>query len=361
MLISRATRSPRIPALAAALIILALGFSALPATSAHADDTDGISGAPADGSGADGRTRFSYQVSPGQQLDDNYLVKNTGTTAQTMTVFATDAFNTEAGEFGLLDTDAEPTDAGSWVTFADGATSLTIPLEPGESRVVPFTFTVPADARPGDHAAGIVISVTSASGQILVDRRVATRLYIRVLGDIQPLLTVTNISAVYNGELNPVTGETLVTFTIKNTGNVALGATMNIGVNTYFGIGVGPVVTQELEEMLPGSTRSLTIPLSGIGQLGYLDAYVTMQPKVDADAISPGFLAPVSRDAIIFAMPWWLLALVVIAGIVLVVLRIRRARDEQAAAEWIAYTEAEARRKAEDAAEAPELAGSTKP
>ncbi len=358
MLNSRATSRPRITALVATLILVVLGLSGLPALSASADDTDGISGGPANETGPDGRTRFSYQVSPGQRIDDGYVVKNTGTTAQTMTVFATDAFNTDAGDFGLLDTGAVPTDAGSWITFDSGSPQLTIPLEPGASRVVPFSFTVPADARPGDHAAGIVISVTSASGQILVDRRVATRLYVRVLGDIQPILTVSSISATYTGDLNPLTGEAVVTFTLKNTGNVALGANMAIGVNTYLGIGVGPVVTQELDEMLPGSTRSISVPISGVGQLGYLDAYVKLQPTVDPDAISPGFLAPVARDTVIVATPWWLLILLVLAGLVWIFLRIRRSRDERAAIAWIAFTEAEARRKAE---EAPELSGANRP
>lgn len=353
MLISRATPRPRILALLATLLVLAFAMSVLPALSASADDTDGISGGPANETGPDGRTRYSYQVSPGQQLNDNYVVSNTGTTAQTMTVFATDAFNTDAGEFGLLDTGETPIDAGSWITFEGGAPQLTIPLEPGASQIVPFSFTVPADARPGDHAAGIVISVTSASGQILVDRRVATRLYVRVLGDIQPILTVTNISATYTGELNPVSGEALVTFTLKNTGNVALGASMAIGVNTYLGIGVGPVVTKELEEMLPGSTRSLSIPIAGVGQLGYLDAYVKLQPTVDPDAISPGFLAPVSRDTVLFAMPWWLLILLVVGAVVWLALRIRRARDERAATAWLDYTEAEAHRRAAESAEQP--------
>lgn len=352
MLISRTTRRGRLAVTTASVLLLAFGLSALPLTGALADDTDGISGGPANETGPDGRTRFSYQVSPGQQLNDNYVVSNTGTTAQTMTLFATDAFNTAEGAYGLLDTGVLPTDAGTWITFAGGATSLTIPLEPGATKLVPFSLAVPADAAPGDHAAGIVISVTSPSGQILVDRRVATRLYVRVEGDLQPIMTVSSIAADYTSQLNPLTGDAVVTVTLKNTGNVALAAKMAIGVNTYFGIGVGPVLTQDLDEMLPGSTRSVSVPLSGIGQLGYLDAYVKLQPTVDADAISPGFLAPVTRDTALFAMPWWLLILVVVAGVVWLVLRIRRGRDERAAVAWIDYTESEALRKAAEASAA---------
>jgi dihydroorotate dehydrogenase (fumarate) len=355
-LIPALTRAP-FPALrrvvAAGLVglVLAGGLAAASAAlPAYADDTDGISGSPSDESGADGRSRFSYQVSPGQQIVDNYVVRNTGTTGQTMKVFATDAYNTDDGSYGLLDTDAAPADAGNWVSFAGGVKSLEIPLDPGASQVLPFTIDVPADAAPGDHAAGIVISVTSAEGQILVDRRVATRLYVRVPGDLQPALTISSIAADYNGQFNPLDGETAITFTVKNSGNVALAANMVAGVNTYFGIGAGPQTRQELSEMLPGSTRTITMTVTGVGQLGYLNPYVSLQPTVDDDAMNPGPLAQVNRDTVTFAVPWLLLALLVIAAGVWGFIRLRRARDEKTARDWIAYTEAEARRKAREEA-----------
>ncbi|MFB2598270.1 hypothetical protein ACEXQE_10790 [Herbiconiux sp. P17] len=326
-------------------------FAISPAASAHADDTDGISGAPSTDTSADGRSRFSYQASPGQQLTDNYIVRNTGTTPKVMKVFATDAYNTEDGSYGLLDTGVVPTDAGTWVTFDGGATQLDIPLDPGASQVVPFTLNVPADAAPGDHAAGIVISVTGAEGQILVDRRVATRVYVRVPGDLQPALTISSIAADYQGEFNPLDGKTTITFTVQNTGNVALGANMLAGVNTYFGISAAGQVRQELSEMLPGSTRTITMTVPGTGQWGYLNPYVAMQPTVDKDALDPGPLPTVNRDTITFAVPWLILLLLVIAAAVFLVLRIRRARDEKTARDWIAYTEAEARRKAREQAE----------
>ncbi|MFB2582953.1 hypothetical protein ACEXQD_17025 [Herbiconiux sp. P15] len=343
-------------ALALTLVAAALTGGLLvasPLSSASADDTDGISGAPSSETGADGRSRYSYEASPGQQLTDNLIVRNTGTTAKTMKVYATDAYNTEDGAFGLLDTGVAPTDAGSWVTFADGAKQLDIPLDPGGSQVVPFTLDVPADARPGDHAAGMVISVTGVEGQILVDRRVATRLYVRVPGDLQPALTISSIAADYQGEFNPLDGQTTITFTVQNSGNVALGATMVAGVNTYFGIGAAGQVRQELAEMLPGSTRTVTLTVPGTGQWGYLNPYVSLQPTVDDDALDPGALGQVNRDTITFAIPWLFLAVLVIAAGVLLFFRIRRARDEKTARDWIAYTEAEARRKAREEAEKP--------
>ncbi|GAA2223929.1 DUF916 domain-containing protein [Herbiconiux moechotypicola] len=331
-----------------AALTLAAGLSVATAPlPARADETNGISGSPSDENGGDGRSRFDYTVQPGQQLDDHYVVRNTGTTAQVMKVYATDAYNTEDGAYGLLETGVAPADAGAWVSFG-GAASVDIPLDPGASQVVPFTIAVPADAAPGDHAAGVVISTTSVESQILVDRRVATRLYVRVPGELQPALTISSIAADYDGRFNPLDGQVSITFTVQNSGNVALGANIVAGVNTYLGIGAGETSRQELAEMLPGSTRTITMVVNGIGQLGYLNPYVSLAPTVDENAMNPGPLDTVNRDTIAFAVPWLLLALFVLALGVFLFVRIRRARDEKTAREWIAYTEAEARRKARE-------------
>lgn len=332
-------------ALAAAIILGSL-VSLSAVSTARADDVDGISGAPADQVGADGRLRFSYQVGPGQHVDDMYIVRNTGTTQQTMTVFATDAYNTDDGGYGLLNTNDAPVDAGSWVRFADGSTQQVIPLEPGQSQLVPFSVDVPADAAPGDHAAGIVISVMSPEGQVMVDRRVATRLYVRVPGDLQPSLTMGSIAASYTGKLNPFTGVASITVTLQNNGNIALSGDLVAGVNTYLGIAATTPVRLEVDELLPGSTRTLTFDVPGVAQLGYLNPYVRVQPTVDEGALDPGQMSEVSRDTVLVAIPWWLVILIGLALAVWLFLRIRGVRDERNAAEWIAFTEAEARRKA---------------
>jgi hypothetical protein len=343
---------------AALTIAGALSLGA-PAGDAHADDSDGISGTPASETAADGRSRFSYEAAPGQQLTDNYQVSNTGTTAQVMRIFSADAFNTDDGSYGLLDTGVDSVDAGAWVTFANGAKFVDVPLGPGESQLVTFTLTVPADAAPGDHAAGIVISVTSPQGQILVDRRVATRLYVRVPGDLQPALTVGSIAASYQPSLNPLDGTTTVTFTVRNSGNVALGANMVVGVNTYFGIGATAQLTEKLSEMLPRSTRVLTIEVPGVAQLGYLNPFVELVPTAAAELSNPGPLAAVDRDTVTIAMPWWLILSLIVGGAVYLFLRIRRRTDNRRAEEWVAHMEAEARTKAQAESQAELVASGT--
>ena len=322
-----------------------VAFGGAPAARADGG-TDGISGAPSDGTSIDGRSRFSYQVDPGQHLDDFYLVRNTGTTVQNMKIFSTDAFDTPRGEFSLLDTKASPKDSGLWVTFPNGSNSVTVPLAPGESRVVSFRLTVPADASPGDHAGGIVISVATPQGNIVVDRRIATRLYVRVKGALQAALTVSSITSTYHVALNPFAGSTTVNFTVKNNGNVALGANLVASVKTYLGIGASGLQRTSISELLPGSTRVVTVEVPGVAQLGYLNPHVSLVPTVDPDALNPGPLRDVERDTTLFVVPWWLLILLVIAAAIVLVVRIRHRVDGSRAAAWIEHTEAEARRKA---------------
>lgn len=331
--------------LAATIGLAVILASVVAASPAHADDVDSISGTPSDGVGKDNRTTFSYELEPGQQVTDYFLARNTGTTALNATVFATDAFNSADGGFALLDTAAVPKDVGGWVDF-DGKDKVELVLQPGESAVVPFVLNIPADARPGDHPGGILMSVQKGDGQVLVDRRIATRLYVRVAGDLQPALSVSKFIASYDGKWNPLDGTTNITAVVKNTGNVALAADAVVGVKGPFGIPVGKVSNDEVDELLPGGETTISYQVSGIGQVGLVNPYVTLTPKLTGDASNPGPLTVITRDAVLIAVPWWLVIILGVIALVLVILRIRSKRDEKAAREWIAYTEAEAKRAA---------------
>lgn len=314
------------------------------------EDTIGISGVPTGANGnPDGRTRFSYAADPGQQIADNYLVRNTGTTPQSYTVLSTDAFNDEAGEFALLETDAPATDIGNWVSFENGTNRLQFDLAPGASRVVPFTVIVPAEATPGDHAGGIAASVQTPSGQVTLDRRLGTRMYLRVSGDIQAGLSIAGLRASYVGDWwNPFSGAMRVHYTVENTGNIALASNVAVTGSTWFGIPTGGAQGDGIPELLPGGTRTYETDLPGVASWGYLNANVTLNPFVEGDDESKRMpVAATSRDTILIAPPWTvLIAIALIVGFVFF-RHWRRKIDAKRAAEWIEYTEAEAKRKAE--------------
>ena len=312
-------------AVAVATVLIGL---VVPLSAAAADDaTVGIAAAPAQHGQPDGRTRFSLIVSPGQQVSDALLVRNTGSTDQTFDVYATDAYTTADGAFALLDTGSAPRDAGTWVALQGSSGTTTISLAAGAQALVPFTVTVPVDATPGDHAGGIVVSVSSPLGQVEVDRRLATRLYVRVKGTVTPALVVRSVSVSQPLGGNPFTAPTTITAVVENTGDVALTAHAEANVHTWFGLPVGSATSDEVAELLPGATRTLTFPVGSVGRVGYLAPSLRLTPAADAEAYA--FTQPaVDGRGTAPAVPWLLLTVVVViaAGLrVLLVARRRRA------------------------------------
>lgn len=315
------------------------------------DATIGVATRPAGADGRpDGRTRFEYAADPGQSVTDRVLVGNTGTQRQDFTVYATDAYNATSGEFSLLATADAPTSLGTWVRFDDGRDRVQFSLEPQEVRLLAFTIAFPADATPGDHVGGIVASVTEAGQQVSLDRRVATAVFARVSGELQPRLTLASFDATYQGEWwNPLGGTLKVLYTVDNPGNVALAANVSMAAVTWFGIPASEVQGGGVPVLLPGNSATYEFELTGVGQWGYLNPGAKLVPFSDArDAAMQVAVTPVSRDAVVIAVPWMLLIVgALVVGLVLL-LRWRRRRDDARAHAWIAYTEQQAAAAAEE-------------
>lgn len=330
-------------------VALAMSSVTLGSLAAHAEDTAGIAGAPSDAGKVDQtRSRFSYQVEPGQVIQDEYLVSNSGSTSADVTVYATDAYNLANGDFGLLDSNLEPQDVGTWVTLDGGAKRVSLTLAPGESKVIPFTVSVPADASPGDHAGGMIISSLTDSAQVKLDRRIATRLYLRVKGDVTALMTVSSIAADYVPSFNPFAGTVNITFTLTNNGNVSLGASTASVVKGLFGIPLSGVSRTDVPEMLPGTSRTMTVSVEGVGQWIYLNPTVSIAGTIDEDAINPGPLPTAERDVPLFVPPLALLLIAAIAAGIYYFLRWRRKRDHARAEAWLEFMDAEEKRRAEE-------------
>ena len=329
------------------MTLLAVGGLVLAASTAAADDTVGIGISPAGANGKpDGRTRFTYKADPGQTITDRVRVTNSGTTTMVVTVFAADAYNAENGDFALRPSDEKRTGASTWVRF-DGKQQLKLTLKRGESRTVPFTVAIPTNATPGDHPAGVLASASTA-GQVKVDRRIANRMYVRVSGDLQPVLTISSFSGTYHSGLNPLDGSITVAATITNSGNVALEGSTTLSTTTWFGLNVGQTIRVEQPELLPGNTATVSFEVPGVPQVGYGMVRMLVQGGISGDAPDPGPLPVIQRDAFVIAMPWLLLVAIVAGAGVWFLLRWRRRRDEQYAAEWIAQTEEDAARKAQE-------------
>lgn len=307
--------------LSAAVLAVALGMLAGP-VAALADDTttDAVSWSlsPADGTAEDGRVAIEHELEPGESVEEHVIVRNLGAGDVVFSLSAADGFYTEAGRFDMLPSDQESIDAGSWISIPDA-----VEVPAGGSAVVPFTVTVPENAEPGDHAAGVAASVLSVAADesgataVGVESRVGVKVITRVAGDIAPAFAVTDVRTDYRGEANPFEpGGLTVAFDVQNTGNARMDAagTLSIaGHEVRF-----PAEGQRPQVLLPGETRTLTVQVADVWPLFLLTGDLEVVPVAASLDGEPLAVDPSTTPITVWAMPWSALAL--LAGVALLVL-----------------------------------------
>ncbi|MFD2353852.1 hypothetical protein ACFSTC_38170 [Nonomuraea ferruginea] len=162
-------------------------------------------------------------------------VINRSTEPVDFAIDANDGYLTSKGYFDMRPSDAEPTDGGAWITVPERVT-----IAAGATSVVPVTVSIPRNATPGDHPAGVTASLETVSGQVRVQNRVGVRLNIRVTGDYVAKVAVTGVRAEYAGSWNPfAAGSVEVTYTVANEGNVRLVTDNHVLTSTLAGRAAG--------------------------------------------------------------------------------------------------------------------------
>ncbi len=277
------------------------------------------------------RPNFAYELAPGGSLTDSIVVSNHGDAPLTLGVYAADGYLTDDGTLDLLPAGEESTALGSWIALD----SAEIEIAPQEQAEVPFTVTVPADATPGDYAAGVVSSlVVVAEDGVTTDRRLGSRVHLRVQGDLAPVLAVDDVRLTYDGTLNPfAAGTATVTFTVTNEGNARIAPTAAVRVTGPFGLGATPALDVEVPELLPGSSVERTVEVDDLWPLFREVATLTVGGEVvplpgsvpDPTDVVPG----VTATAVVWAVPWVALGLLVVV-VLLVVRRVRARRRARA-------------------------------
>lgn len=353
----RAARSLRsaLAALAGLALALAVPVSADAAAAPSSDTTVTWSVKPADTAQGRDRPNYAYDLAPGGTVGDALYVANRSPEPLTLAVYAADGFLTEDGALDILAGGEESTELGSWVSIE----TREVTLDPGADAEIPFTIAVPADTPPGDYAAGIVASmlVTADTGTV-TERRLGSRVHLRVQGDLAPALVVGDVAVDYQGTANPVeTGSATVTYTLTNTGNTRLDPDVDVALGGPFGW-ARVTAADDAPELLPGSSLERTVQVAGVVPLGLLAADVTATSQVvsrtlagaEASTLDPLVSAASAATA---AVPWTALAILA-ALVLLVVWRIVAARRRTAAhAREIAAAVAAARGDA-----SPAVAGS---
>ncbi|MET0303946.1 MAG: DUF916 domain-containing protein [Microbacteriaceae bacterium] len=295
---------------------------------------------PADTAQGIDRPNYAYELAPGEQLDDAMIVSNYFDAPLTFRMYAADGFLTEDGQLDLLPADEESELLGSWVAFAEEQ----VTVEPGASATVPFALTVPDDVTPGDYAAGVVSSIVVESAEgVAVERRLGSRVHLRVTGDLAPAFSVDGLTVSFEGGLNPFApGQATVDYTLINDGNVRLDVDPGLSVSGPFGL-LAVDAPAASTELLPGDSVAQTVQLDGVWPLFVLLASAEASGAIiSATGAASGAAEAVTATASgsAPALPWGALAiLLLLAGLVaLQIVRRRRRRrsEEQRIAEAVA-------------------------
>jgi hypothetical protein len=281
--------------------------------------------APADAQGKDGRHWFELELDPGQTVTEHLAVKNLSSHAVTFGLAAADGYFNKNGRYGMLADPAQSVDAGLWVKVQPA-----VEVAAGETVIVPFTVTVPANAEPGDHPAGIAASAstgaTSGGGSGMgVTSRVGVRVLTRVTGEVRPSLEIQNTKASYRMSWSPLEpGELVASFDLVNTGNIRLDVTGLVKAGS--GEAVWPADDDQAIELLPGGTRHLETTVSHVWPWFYVTATVQADPQavVVASDNMPPALAPVNARIGVIALP--IPQIFVLSGLVLIVVLLIAAR-----------------------------------
>ncbi len=349
----------RRPRVALALWLLGLALVAVPSAASAADDptpgkaksaaTVGIRTANAQG--GDDRGVYDYEILPRGVVQDWVAISNYRTKPITVRLFAKDATSNADSSFQIQASADRPSDVGAWIALKKN--KVTIP--PRTEIVVPFQLGVPHDATPGDHSGAIVVSLLAKEpkpegGSIIVDHRVGMRVHLRVPGDLEPALAIEKLKISWNGGSDVLgRGDAVVTYRVRNTGNVRLDATGGVELTRVLGLPSVEAPAAAVEDLLPGGFANYRVVVKNVFGSGPMKAEVSMRAvPVDQALADQSFRVTGVQG---FAAWPWLLVLVVLAVLVLLgtggrfVHRRRRARAVEQAELAAAEAEAVSRAK----------------
>jgi hypothetical protein len=280
---------------------------------------------PANQQGPDGRRWIELKLDPGQVVTEHLAVRNFSDRAVGFALKAADGYLTDKGRFNMLPSDRPSVDGGTWI-----AVQATVTVGPKETKVVPFTITVPRNAQPGDHPAGIAATITAAGGTVAVEGRVGFRVMMRVNGTLTAAVDVRNLAAAYRYSWNPFSAGSLrVRYTTKNDGNVAATGAGRVTIGELFGLRKHGA-RADVAELLPGGSRAVDTRVGGVWALGRLRTSVTVTPAVNGDGTAGAEIRPSSATATVWVLPWPQLVLaVVLAALIFAVRAIARQRRQR--------------------------------
>lgn len=280
------------------------------------------------------RSFFNFSMTAGAQSNDAAEVLNYSQAPLTLSVYPTDVVNDPDGTTSFPSGSARRKDAGAWLSLAvPGSTdAITVPARNGV--VIPFKVVVPHNAQPGDHEAGIIVSLSTFAKNkqgdtVRLDQRVAARAFFRVSGKLKADVVIQKLGGAYHQNFNPLgKGSVTVSYRIRNLGNVRVNVKQTLAFKALLAHSQTAKGLPQLNDFLPGGSDSVSVRFRNVPPelLGRATVRLALSPPL---GVSDPRLQPVVASDTIFLIP--LVLLLIILALVLLWLYRRRRRKSPAA------------------------------
>ena len=263
---------------------------------------------------------YNFTIDPGETAQEIIKVRNVGKTVRTFypEVFDFKPLNETGTPQFLLEgeDDSYTYSLASWVKVSTEG----IKLQPDESSALNFVISVPKDAEPGGHYAGILFGTSPpkvGGTQIAISNKVGSLVLVRVAGDAKESATVEEFSTPKSFLEN---GPVPFTVRINNTGDVHVQPKGIIEIKNTFGRtvetisvneGSANVLPQSIRAFLDGDGNNLTWNPNGL-TIGKFTATLTLSYGDPAQNLT--------TSESFWIVPWKILLVLLLALVIAILL-----------------------------------------
>lgn len=192
---------------------------------------------------------YIYEASPSLEIRDEVRVRNSGNASGTVRLYAVDGTTSDTSGSAFRQ-DRDPRQGvATWVQVSQQE----LTLAPGEERTVPFTVTIPADVRGGQHLGGLVAEdilpksdTGSGQFQVTTSHRTIVAIQVNLPGTVVERLSVNGVSP--GGSI----GHQLLVLGLRNEGNEMVKPLGTLSITDAQGQEVQRLPIQ-LDTFLPGT------------------------------------------------------------------------------------------------------------
>lgn len=253
-------------------------------------------------------------LDPGTHYDGHITVTNTGTHVLSYRL-SVSPYQVDENYNSVFTISNSHTQIVNWISFPE----LEGSIDPNHIAIVDYTIDVPEDAPGGSQYAAIFVNTNDATGNeqsVRVNAGTGMVLIARVNGETREsgAILSTNIPSFL---LNP---PVTASITVNNEGNVDEEIRNSLKIENYFS---GALIYEtdnadNLNTILPDTTRTITLVYDNVPRLGVLKATLTSEYMDDAQ----------QKSTLIFICPLWFIAIILLIILTISARIITKRRDD---------------------------------